>query len=116
MKRKLLSILLTLCLAFSLLPAAALADGKTGTQAEGEQNTYVAQIGDYNYTTLQEAINAAKSGATVQLIANTDENVTISKKLTLDLNGFTLIGGTVAGIGIGLVSALLVKRVKITAK
>lgn len=27
-----------------------------------------------------------------------------------------LIGGTVAGIGIGLVSALLVKRVKITAK
>ena len=35
MKRKLLSILLTLCLAFSLLPTAALADGEN-----------VAKVGD----------------------------------------------------------------------
>ncbi|MFR0798096.1 MAG: hypothetical protein ACLSHJ_04730 [Oscillospiraceae bacterium] len=34
MKRKLLSILLTLCLAFSLLPTAALADGE-GMPAAG---------------------------------------------------------------------------------
>lgn len=39
MKRKLLSILLTFCLAFSLLPTAALADG------EGTQTNDVAQIG-----------------------------------------------------------------------
>ena len=57
----------------------------------------VAQIGDVTYKSLQAAIDAAKSGATVQLIADTRENVTISKKLTLDLNGFTLNGGTVAG-------------------
>ena len=38
MKRKLLSILLTLCLAFSLLPTAALADeAGGGSAAEGEQ-------------------------------------------------------------------------------
>ena len=41
MKRKLLSVLLTLCLAFSLLPTAALAD-------EGK----VAKVGDTEYTTL----------------------------------------------------------------
>ncbi len=35
MKRKLLSILLTFCLAFSLLPTAALADGE-GTPALAE--------------------------------------------------------------------------------
>ena len=52
----------------------------------------VAQIGDVKYKSLQAAIDAAKSGNTIQLIANTNENVTISKKLTLDLNGFTLNG------------------------
>mgnify|MGYP000787644782 CR=1 FL=1 len=35
MKRKLLSVLLTFCLAFSLLPTAALADGE-GTPAPAE--------------------------------------------------------------------------------
>ena len=48
MKRKLLSILLTLCLAFSLLPTAALADG------EGTQTNDVAQIGETKYATLQD--------------------------------------------------------------
>ena len=57
----------------------------------------VAQIGDVKYETLQAAIDAAKSGATVQLIADTKENVTIAKMLTLDLNGFSLNGGTEKG-------------------
>lgn len=57
----------------------------------------VAKIGDTEYETLAAAIDAAKSGATVQLIADTKENVTIAKKLTLDLNGFTLNGGTEKG-------------------
>lgn len=61
MKRKLLSILLTLCLAFSLLPTAALADGK------GTQTNDVAQIGSTGYETLQAAIDAAKSGDTIVL-------------------------------------------------
>lgn len=61
MKRKLLSVLLTLCLAFSLLPTAALADG------EGTQTNDVAQIGGTGYATLQAAIDAAKSGDTIVL-------------------------------------------------
>ena len=84
MKRKLLSILLTFCLAFSLLPTAALAEGETAN---------VAKVGETEYTTLQDAIDAAKSGATVTLLAdvNTPEtSYTIRKSLTIDLNGKTI--------------------------
>ena len=91
MKRKLLSILLTFCLAFSLLPTAALADG------EGAQTNDVAQIGSTGYESLAAAIEAAKSGNTVKLLRDTKENVTIDKAMTLDLNGHTLNGGTEKG-------------------
>ena len=47
------------------------------------------------FATLAEAITAAAKGSTVTLLADTRENVTIDKALTLDLNGFTLNGGTV---------------------
>ena len=94
MKRKLLSILLTLCLAFSLLPTAALADEEG---AEGGQTKDVAQIGSTGYESLAAAIEAAKSGNTVKLLRDTKENVTIDKAMTLDLNGHTLNGGTEKG-------------------
>ena len=94
MKRKLLSILLTLCLAFSLLPTAALADG------EGTQTNDVAQIGSTGYATLQAAIDAAKSGDTIVLkksISATEigekKQLQFEKKamnLTLDLNQNTI--------------------------
>ena len=82
MKRKLLSVLLTFCLAFSLLPTAALAD-------EGD----VAEVNSTGYSTLADAINAAESGATITLLAdiNTPEtSYTIRKSLTIDLNGKTI--------------------------
>lgn len=93
MKRKLLSILLTLCLAFSLLPTAALADGVGGgSAAEGEQTNYVAQIGSTGYATLQEAVDAATAGQTVKLVADVTEDITIptGKNITLDLGNSTL--------------------------
>ena len=82
MKRKLLSVLLTLCLAFSLLPTAALADG------EGTQTNDVAQIGETKYATLQEAVNAANDN-TVKLLENVTEDINIHTgiNVTLDLNG-----------------------------
>ncbi len=71
--------------------------GSEGTSGE-TGTTYVAQIGETTYETLAAAIKAAKSGATVTLQADTHENVTIStNNLTLDLNGFTLNGGTEKG-------------------
>ena len=58
MKRKLLSILLTFCLAFSLLPTAALANEATGCVG-GENCSHQAAIGDKHYDTLKEAVAAA---------------------------------------------------------
>lgn len=56
----------------------------------------VAKIGDQGYATLQAAIDAASAADEIVLIANTNENVTVSAddNITLDLNGFTLDGGT----------------------
>ena len=57
-------------------------------------STAVATVGGVEYATLAEAITAATRNSTVKLLADTRENVTIDKALTLDLNGFTLNGGT----------------------
>lgn len=62
------------------------------------EKAYVAEVGTTKYKSLQAAIDAAAQNATVTLLADTRENVTISTYgLTLDLNGHTLNGGTVAG-------------------
>ena len=64
MKRKFLSILLTLAMALTLLPTAAMADGEK-----------VAEVDKIEYATLQEAINAAKDRSTVRLL----DNVTLTE-------------------------------------
>lgn len=68
------------------------ADGTYGVKA----GKYVAQIGSKKYETLADAIRLAAKGKTITLLANVTENVeiTANKNLTLDLNGFTLNGGT----------------------
>ena len=83
----------------SAVPENYCADGYVPTK--NEDGTYgvkvddsVAEVGGAKYLSLQEAVDAAKSGATVKLLKDTKENVTISKKLTLDLNGKTLNGST----------------------
>ena len=56
----------------------------------------VAEVNGDSYPSLQAAIDAASRKATVKLLADTYENVTISTAdVTLDLNGHTLNGGTV---------------------
>ena len=59
---------------------------------------YVATVNGVGYTSLAEAIAAAPRKATVKLLADTKENVTISTPyVTLDLNGHTINGGTEKG-------------------
>lgn len=94
MRRKFLSVVLCVCMMLTMAPFA-FAEGSDDTTSSPA--TAVAQIGDTEYPSLQAAIDAAASGRTIQLVADTKENVTINKKLTLDLNGFTLNGGTEAG-------------------
>lgn len=52
--------------------------------------TYVAEVNGTTFETLVDAIAAAKDNDTVTLLADTTEDVVISKNITLDLNGFTL--------------------------
>lgn len=60
-----------------------------------DTTTYVAEVNGVKYETLQAAIDAAAKNATVTLLADTRENVTVSKNaIVLDLNGHTLNGGT----------------------
>ena len=55
----------------------------------------VAEVNGTSYPSLQAAIDAASRKATVKLLADTKENVTISTPyVTLDLNGHTLNGST----------------------
>lgn len=78
MKRKLLSVLLTFCLAFSLLPTAALAE-------EGE----AARTGDLTYTTADETISGfTYTSGTITINAEnvTVENVTFGDGARLEVN------------------------------
>lgn len=77
--------------------------GKTANEAAtlaaetGEEGNEAAaaEVNGKTYSSLQDAIDAASERATVKLLANTKENVTIStKNVTLDLNGYTLNGST----------------------
>lgn len=52
--------------------------------------TYVAEVNGKQYDSLQAAITAAADGDTVTLLADTTEDVTINKNITLDLGGKTL--------------------------
>ena len=91
MKHKLLSILLCLAMALSLLPTAALAEEATGCVG-GETCNHQAAIGTTHYSTLQEAVDAATAGQTVKLVADVTEDITIptGKNITLDLGNSTL--------------------------
>ena len=71
---------------------------ETVYEVKKTEKAYVAEVNGVKYATLQAAIDAAAQNATVTLLADTRENVTIETYgLTLDLSGHTLNGGTVAG-------------------
>lgn len=114
--KKVLSLVLALVMALSLCTSAWATSEETGestgattagtetggTGANGTGGgetgtTYVAQIGETGYKTLQAAIDVAGRNATVKLLTDTEENVTINNAMTLDLNGHTLNGGTEKG-------------------
>ena len=92
--KKLFAILMSVLMIACFMPTMAFADGE-GTPATGEATeTYVAQVGVTQYKTLQAAITAATAveTTTVELLADTKEDITIpaNKKVTLNLNGKTL--------------------------
>ena len=82
MKKRFLSCFMALALCLTLLPASA--------WAEGEESG-AAQIGEKTYSTLPDALNAAQDGDTIKLLADlTAGGLTITKSVTLDLNGHAI--------------------------
>ncbi len=79
MKKKFLAVLLTLLMLLGALAVTTAADGGNVAEVNGTQ-----------YATLQEAVDAASTGETVTLLADTSEDVVINKSITLDLGGKTL--------------------------
>lgn len=91
MKKKILAVFLSLCMAMSLLPVTALAADEP-----------VASIGEQTHETLQAAVNAANSGDTIKLLADINnpidsENHTaivcnLPANVTLDGDGHKITG------------------------
>lgn len=81
------------------VPAATTGEeGIESVTGEDSSETGIAEVNGKSYPSLQEAIDAATRNATVKLLADTKENVTISTPyVTFDLNGHTLNGGTEKG-------------------
>ena len=79
MKKKFLAVLLTLLMLLGALAMTTAADGGNVAEVNGTQ-----------HATLQAAVDAAGTGETVTLLADTSEDVTIDKSITLDLGGKTL--------------------------
>ena len=65
----------------------------TSTQDPLTQN--VAKIGDKEYATLTEAINNAAEGATIELLGDVTEDITVNKNITIDgKKTYKIIGNT----------------------
>ena len=86
MKRKLLSVLLTFCLAFSLLPTAALADGE-GTPAPAE---VPAAVGTALPAAVDGVITLGNDSYVMSECTTAFVNVPAGVTATLDLGGKTL--------------------------
>lgn len=70
-------------------------DSQQGAESQEPAAAEIAEVNGTKYPTLQAAIDAVSRKATVKLLADTTENVTIStNNVTLDLNGHTLNGST----------------------
>lgn len=89
MRRKFLSVVLCVCMMLTMAPFAFATEGEDS----GTPESVVAKIGDREYSTLQEAIEAATNTQTITLLSDIDLARTISvsnKTITLNLAGYKL--------------------------
>ena len=78
MKKRILSILLALCMLFCLVPTTAFAEGETNRKVETEQELVAALADD-----TADVIRLTKD-------IDISNSLTILRKVTLDLNGYVL--------------------------
>ena len=98
--KRLLASILAASMLLAMSPFA-LAEGTEGqeqpVEGGGTEQTCAAKIGETEYSTLADAIDAANiyaanSDVTIVMLHDVTENIKINKSLTLDLGGFTLSG------------------------
>ena len=127
MKRKFLSILLTLAMALTLLPTAAMAEEETTEAPAGGESTpveAVAKIGDKEYATLAEAVDAVPTDKTETEIVLLHDytgsgiKVVADKNIVFNLNGntYTVNKPTVGSSGTETNGFQLLKDSKVTFK
>ena len=120
MKKRVLSILLTVCMLLTLMPTMALATGDTTNEAK---------IGETNYATLVEAVAAATTGQTVTLLrdasgsgigtfATPGDSLIGVKDFTIDFGGhtYTCTGPAVGSSGTQSQAFHLEKGANVTLK
>ena len=109
--KRIFSIILSLAVALTMMPMSALAADESSSVgnalAEGAEGG-AAQIRDTVYSTLPEAVNAAQDGDTIKLLADyktaegtgeeEESGLTITKSVTLDLNGYGMDDFSVAQV------------------
>ncbi len=112
--KKLLSLLLALCMVVTLLPATVLA---------AEETTYVAQIGETKYETLEKAVAAVQDGTLteIELLSNAEGNgivIPSGRNIIFNLHGlsYTISGNTVGSEGTETNAFQLLKDSNITFK
>ena len=99
--KRIFSIILSLAVALTMMPMSALAADKSSSVGNAVAEGGAAQIGEKTYSTLPEAVDAAQDGDTIKLLADyktvksageeeDDVGLTITKSVTLDLNGYKM--------------------------
>lgn len=123
--KKLLSTIMALVMLLSLMPMAVAEEGETAKWSETKSEKHVAQVGDMYYEVLADAVAAAKDGATITLLRDSNGdgivvkvNTFTNQGLTVDFNGHTYsVGGELVGsAGTGTNAFQLNKNNKITFK
>lgn len=93
MRRKLLSVVLCVCMMLTMAPFAFAEEGISASdRGSSVGNENVAKINNTEYATLQNAVNAAQENDTILVLSDTDITATgldipSNKVVTLDLNG-----------------------------
>lgn len=85
MKKRILTMMLSLFVAACLFPTVALAAAPTGNN--------VAEISGTKYETLKDAVEKAKEGDTITLLSDVTEDVKFNKNITVDGAGKYTISG-----------------------
>lgn len=89
MKKRIVCILVSLCMVLTMFPLTAFAENNVPIE------NAAARIGDVNYLYLNHALEAVENGDTITVLKNLDKPVVIGENesvdFTLDLNGHSIL-------------------------